>query len=85
MKDINYITDNVQTKEDFVEFITLLVKNFETDPASWENVTIKDYLEAIASWTEDMDGYYINQKLPVPEKIEWKVFANILMAAKIYE
>jgi hypothetical protein len=41
-------------------------------------------LEGIAIWTEDMDGYYHNNK-PIPENIEWKVFANILIAAKMYE
>ena len=85
MEDINYIINNIQTREDFVKFIILLVKDFETRPDSWENVTLRDYLEAIASWTEDMDGYYQNLNFPVPEKIEWKIFANILMAAKMYE
>jgi hypothetical protein len=42
-------------------------------------------LEGIAIWTEDMDGYYHNNNKPIPENIEWKVFANILIAAKMYE
>jgi len=32
-----------------------------------------------------MDGYYLNMGQPVPKNIDWKLFANILMAAKMYE
>jgi hypothetical protein len=32
-----------------------------------------------------MDGYYLNQGLTVPEKPDWKMIANMLAAAKIYE
>jgi hypothetical protein len=32
-----------------------------------------------------MEGYYQNNKMPIPENINWKVFANILVAAKMYE
>jgi len=39
----------------------------------------------MAAWVEDMDGFYTNQGLPVPEKPDWKVFADILMGGKIYE
>ena len=54
-------------------------------PKDWENKTIPQFLEAIASWTEDMEGYYINNRLPIPININWKVIAEILMAAKMYE
>jgi len=37
------------------------------------------------SWIEDMDGYYENMNMKLPEKIEWNVFANVLMAARVYE
>jgi hypothetical protein len=32
-----------------------------------------------------MEGYYINNNLPMPEKIDWNFFANVLYAAKLYE
>jgi hypothetical protein len=63
----------------------LLVSNLKNNPGEWENKTLPDYLESMASWTEDMDGYYQNMGLPMPENINWKVFANILVAAKMYE
>ncbi|OOQ59275.1 DUF7660 family protein [Mucilaginibacter pedocola] len=77
--------ETIKTREDFVEFTQLLLKNLGEHPEDWENVTLKDYLGAIAAWTEDMDGYYRNMQLPMPANVDWKVFANILMAASIYE
>jgi hypothetical protein len=76
---------NIKTKEDFINFINLLIKDFEEKPDEWENVTVENYLEAMSSWVEDMEGYYINNNLPMPEKIDWNFFANVLYAAKLYE
>ena len=75
----------LKTRDDFVEMVGLLIKDLENNPESWENLTLKDYLEAMANWTEDMGGYYINMNFPVPVNVDWKVFANILVAAKMYE
>ena len=77
--------NTIKTKSDFINFVELLLENLKNNPEEWENKTLPNFLDAIASWTEDMDGYYINNNLPIPENIDWKVFANILAAAKIYE
>lgn len=78
-------TNNIKTRADFVGFVKFLIGDLKNNSEEWENKTLSGYLEAIASWTEDMDGYYINNNLPIPENINWKVFADILIAAKMYE
>ena len=75
----------IKDKDDFVHFVELLVRDLNDNPNEWENQTLSEYLEGIAIWTEDMDGYYHNNNMPTPENIDWKVFANILIAAKMYE
>lgn len=85
MDEINNKMEALKTRDDFVEMVGLLIRDLENNPESWENVTLKDYLEAVASSTEDMDGYYINMNLPIPVNVDWKVFANILVTAKMYE
>ena len=80
-KKINDIT----CKNDFIAFVELLISNLKNNPDEWNNLTLSEYLEGIANWTEDMDGYYQNMNIPLPENITWKVFANILIAAKMYE
>jgi len=85
MIDFNQKIDHINSKDDFVNFVELLVANLNDNPEEWANKTLSEYLEGIANWTEDMDGYYKNNGLPFPENISWKVFANILVTAKIYE
>lgn len=75
----------IKTKEDFATFVLNLSRNFKENPESWENQDITSYLVALAAWVEDMDGYYINQGKSVPKDVNWEIFADILMAAKIYE
>jgi hypothetical protein len=76
---------NVNSKEDFVKFMSYLINDLKDNPQQWENRSLLEYLEAIQSWTEDMDGYYVNNNLPVPKNANWNVFADILTAARIYE
>ena len=75
----------IQTKKDFINFLRALKDDYLKNSSSWENKDIENFLEAMASWVEDMDGFYINQGLPVPEKPDWKVFADILIGGKLYE
>lgn len=76
---------NVNSKEDFLKFISLLVNDFKNNQDEWENRTVEGYLEGIQSWIEDMEGYFENNNSPVPQNINWNFFANVLYAAKIYE
>jgi len=85
MNKLEIKTEAIQTKDDFIGFLQLLVQNIKSHPEEWENKSLDSYLEGIASWTEDMEGYYQNNNLPIPQSVDWKLFANILMAAKMYE
>jgi hypothetical protein len=51
----------------------------------WENPDLARYLGALAAWIDDMDGYFKNQNLSTPEQVDWKLFGEILMAARRYE
>lgn len=77
--------EKVNSKETFVAFLQLLAQNLKENPQNWENKSLADYLDAAASWTEDMEGYYKNNNLPLPGEVSWKVFADVLMAASRYE
>lgn len=85
MKNLETIIQNVKKKEDFIEFMDLLLIDLRNSGENWENKSLENYLEAIQSWTEDMDGYYLNNNLPIPNNVNWKVFCEILVAARIYE
>lgn len=68
---------SIQTKEDFLSFLRFLKKDYLENAQSWENREISTFLAAVTSWVEDMDGFYTNQELPVPEGPDWKIFADI--------
>lgn len=69
----------------FIRFIHMLLKDLKDNPEEWENKTLRDYLEAMAAWAEDMKGYYINNNLKIPNDVNWSVMADILQAASVYE
>jgi hypothetical protein len=77
--------EKIRTRQDFISFLRSIKKDYSKNISSWENKDIETFLEAMASWVEDMDGFYINKGLPVPGKPDWKVFADILMGGKLYE
>ena len=84
-RNFNEIVNSISTKEDFLNFMNLLIGDLKSNPEDWENSSLESYLEAIESWTDDMDGYYLNTNQPIPTNVNWKVFADILIAAKMYE
>ena len=74
------------TKQEFIHFIENLKTDFIENKEQWENKTIEDYLEAMSRYVEDIDGYYENTNQDIDlEKIDWKVFADILKGSSIYE
>jgi len=75
----------IETREDFIVFLESLKEDYLLNLQSWENRDIPAFLEAMAAWIADMDGFYQNHGLPIPEKLEWKIFADILIGAKLHE
>ncbi len=75
----------IKSKEDFVTFVYSMSQNYYDDPDSWENANLGDFLNALARWTEGMDGFYQNFGLKIPEKIDWQAIANMFAAAEVYE
>lgn len=77
--------EQIQSKADLVEFIEALGRDLQENAESWENVTLENYLSALARWLEDSDGYYRNQNRPIPQSPSWRNVAEMLIAAKMYE
>ncbi|MGS2765217.1 DUF7660 family protein [Sinomicrobium sp. M5D2P9] len=84
--DVHEISEKIETKKDFEEFLKFLKLDFETNKAEWENATLKDFLESLQAYTEDVEGYFNNMNIPFDEKKPtWKIFAQLLLGAKVYE
>jgi hypothetical protein len=75
----------VTTREDFVAFARSLGKSLEAEPNGWINQDLASFLDALAAWSEDMDGYYLNRGEPIPQQPTWITVADMLAAAAVYE
>jgi len=78
-------TRAVQSREDLVAFIEALKADLEANRGDWANADLASYLEAMAAWIRDMNGYYQNTGQNLPELPPWKILADILMGARMYE
>ena len=81
----NEIITKVKSKDEFAKFIGELVNDLRRNPDSWENINLEDYLVAMQSWVEDIDGWEQNLSIDTMTFNVWQLMAHILYASKIYE
>lgn len=81
------LTDRTITdRKSFAAFLVLFRQNLIDHPEEWENQNLPDFLEALASYTEDIQGYYDNTQQPInADEPSWDTFATIFKGAKVYE
>jgi len=77
--------DAIDSREAFVSFVQSLARDVRERPDTWENADLPSFLEAAAAWTEAMHGFYANRGEQFPGRPDWRTFAWILAAARIYE
>ena len=77
--------EKIQMRDDLALFMQHLIRDFRTNPERWENTSLEAYLEAVAAWIKDMDGYYRNRGETAPQQPTWRQVGEILLAARIYE
>lgn len=85
---MNASIDNfsVTDRQTFIHFLQLLRQDFLSNPEQWENKTVPDFLEALAAYSSDIQGYYDNTKQNYnADEPSWLLFADIFKGAKIYE
>lgn len=76
----------VTNREDFAKFIDLLYNEFNSNTETWSNRNLADFLQALSSYTEDIQGYYDNMELKINADLpDWQTFADILKGATMYE
>lgn len=76
----------ITDRKSFSQFLELLREDLINNPNAWENKTLSDFLEALATYTEDIQGYYDNTNANVNADVPaWSTFADIFKEAKVYE
>ncbi|GAA4497853.1 hypothetical protein GCM10023172_13460 [Hymenobacter ginsengisoli] len=76
----------VNSRASFVAFLALLQQDLVCNPIRWENKTLADFLAAMHSYAEDIQGYYDNTDQSInANEAHWQVFADIMRGARVYE
>jgi hypothetical protein len=75
----------VSSREDLIAFLEAFNGEFAANRGTWTNTDLASFLEAMAAWSEDMDGFYANGGEDLATLPPWRVLADILMAARNYE
>ncbi len=79
-------TIDIKDKETFINFVKVLKSDYKNNNKQWSANNIDDFIENIISYTKDIDGYYKNMNFETSPKIPtWRIFAQILKGATIYE
>jgi hypothetical protein len=77
--------DHVSSREDLASFVRALHRSQVEECGSWENQDLAAFLEALAAWIDDADGWYSNAGQELPANGDWRFFARALRAATVYE
>lgn len=77
--------ERVESMQDLVLVLRLLLADLEKNPSSWENMTLSTYLEALSAWINDSAGFFENRGEEVPNVPNWRLLATALVAAARYE
>lgn len=83
--NLNDRLDAIKTRKEFVAFVHELLHHLQATPSEWENLSLESYLEALAAWVEDCEGFYANRGEKVPQDPNWKFLGEALLAARVYE
>ena len=82
---LDTMKEKIRSREDLSHFINALKDDLQANTNEWSNSDLASFLEAMAAWVVDMDGYYKNIGKPFSEEAQWNSFGDILYAAKSYE
>jgi hypothetical protein len=68
-----------------IAFVEALHLDYIDNGAKWENSDLPSFLEAAGAWCRDSDGFHANAGVDRSPMPPWRLFAEILMAARAYE
>jgi hypothetical protein len=78
--------DVVQSRQQFIGHLFRLMDDFDGAGNHWQNQDIYTFLQAMAAWLDDCDGFYRNCGKPIDvDQPSWQLFADMLSAAAVYE
>lgn len=76
----------ISSKKEFDFFLQCLVRDYVDNKDEWENADLLSYLVGLCGYVNDIEGYYQNtgEKVDI-DVITWRMTAEMLIAASVYE
>jgi hypothetical protein len=75
----------VRSREAFIAHVRALRSDLVENRDEWENTNLGEFLEALAAWVQDMDGYFADLGQASAPELTWALVAQMLCAAAVYE
>ena len=76
----------VTSRQDFVKFVECLNFDYQQRRDEWGNKTLEQFLGGLFGFANDMAGFYKNMGDDADvECITWRMAAEMLLAASVYE
>jgi hypothetical protein len=85
MQELQTQAEGVKSREDFVNFVEALLEDLQQSPNDWGHVTLEGFLGVLADSARVLDRIYANESKLLPSHVDWSVFAEVLMAARVRE
>ncbi len=74
------------TRIQFIQFLEEFRKDLKKNKSDWENTNLEDFLEAMQTYTADVQGFYNNMKMDInADEPSWENFKTILKGPAVYE
>ncbi|MCB9333485.1 MAG: hypothetical protein H6574_20695 [Lewinellaceae bacterium] len=73
--DIYEQSEKIINQQDFVSFLNKLIMDFNQNKNQWENDDLLSFLKGLEGYASDK----------FHGEVSWKTFAEILLAARVYE
>lgn len=90
-KVIHEFVEKIETKLDFERFMVWLLEDFAKNKQQWDDgdgvpKDLERYLDGFYGFVLSIDGYYYNRGETVDvSQLSWRILADILLAARVYE
>lgn len=76
----------LQSRQDLIGHLFRLMDDFDGVGSTWQNQGVYSFLQAMAAWLEDCEGFYRNTGQAVDvDQPSWQLFGDALSAAAVYE
>ena len=81
---VNY-AKKIASKEEFEYCLRCLAHDYTKNQSNWENSDLISYLDALSRYVPVMENYYQNIGENIKVEATWRMVAEILLAASVYE